>query len=274
VRLKSTLLNKGRPSLSEPGSATTLNLDGWRQETRLQQQEFEMAAVLTREYAQLETCEAPSQILFPQLLSIVQRFVREKVKVDAEARRVDVFLAPYWGYAIERLKEALHPDTNEGEAPEIPRYEAGDRRAGSTSEVDFWTSKRVRDVEKSHLNYVVQDSKWEQSAAYHLDNHPQAEAFVKNQGLGFAIPYLHDGGLHNYVPDFIVRLDNGVHLVLETKGYDVLEDVKRQAAERWMKAVNAEGSFGEWCYAIVHEMAAVPLAIDSVATVAAASSTL
>jgi type III restriction enzyme len=34
---------------------------------------------------------------------------------------------------------------------------------------------------------VVQDSKWEQSAAYHLDTHPRVVAFVKNQGLGFAI---------------------------------------------------------------------------------------
>lgn len=41
---------------------------------------------------------------------------------------------------------------------------------------------------------------------------------MKNQGLGFAIPYLHDGQAHDYTPDFLVRLDNGVHLILETKG--------------------------------------------------------
>ena len=228
----------------------------------LQQQAFEMAAVLTREYAEMETCEAPAQVLFPQLLSIVQRFVREKVNVESDAKRVDVFLAPYWGFAIERLKEELHPDTSEGEAPEVPRYEGGDRRAGSTSEVDFWTSKKVRDVQKCHLNYVVQDSKWEQSAAYHLDNHPRVVAFVKNQGLGFAIPYLHDGGLHNYVPDFIVRLENGVHLVLEPKGHDLLEDVKKQAAERWVRAVNAEGSFGEWRYAVAHDMNEIPALLE------------
>ena len=94
----------------------------------------------------------------------------------------------------------------------MPRYEQATGGPGSTAEVDFWTSKKVREIQKSHLNYVVPDSKWEQSAAYHLDNHPRVTAFVKNQGLGFAIPYLHNGRLHDYVPDFIVRLDNGVQL--------------------------------------------------------------
>ena len=262
VRVKSTLLNKGRPSYSEPGASSTLTLEAWRAATRLQQQEFEMAAVLTREYVSQETCEAPAHVLFPKLLDVVKRFVREKVKVDDPKKRVDVFLSPYWAFAIERLAEALHPDVSEGEAPEVPRYEQG-RGAGSTSEVDFWTSKKVKEVEKSHLNYVVQDSKWEQSAAFHLDTHPRVEAFVKNQGLGFAIPYLHDGGQHSYIPDFIVRLSNGVHLILETKGWDDREDVKSQAAARWVAAVNADGSFGEWRYAIAHDMNAIPGVIEA-----------
>jgi type III restriction enzyme len=257
VRVKSTLLNNGRPSYSEPGGSEVLNLDAWRRETRLQQQEFEMAAVLTREYAEMETCQAPAHVLFPQLLEIVRRFVRDKVVVDSAEKRIDVFLAPYWGFAIERLKEALHPDTSEGEAPEIPRYEQG-RPAGSTAEVDFWTSKKVKEVERSHLNYVVQDSKWEQSAAYYLDTHKRVVAFVKNQGLGFAIPYLHNDQQHSYVPDFIVRLDNGVHLILETKGHDDLEEIKAQAAERWVSAVNAEGSYGEWIYLVARDMNAIP----------------
>ncbi len=261
VRLKSTLLNKGRPSFSEPGSSATLNLDGWRRSTRLQQQEFEMAASLTREYAGMETCQAPAHVLFPQLLDIVKRFVREKVIVDAPEKRIDVFLAPYWGFAIERLKEELHPDTSEGEGPEVPRYEKG-RGAGSTADVDFWTSKKVKDISRSHLNYVVQDSKWEQSAAYHLDTYPLVVAFVKNQGLGFAIPYLHNGQQHNYVPDFIVGLENGVHLILETKGHDDLEEIKAQAAERWVRAVNADGRFGEWRYAVAHDMNAIPAILD------------
>lgn len=55
-----------------------------------------------------------------------------------------------------------------------------------------------------------------------LDTHPMVEAFVKNAGLGLAIPYLHSGQLHDYVSDFIVRLktDPPICLILETKGHD------------------------------------------------------
>ncbi len=262
VRLKSTLLNKGRPSFSEPGRSTTINLDAWRKSTRLQEEEFELAAALTREYASRDACEAPAHVLFPQILAIVKRFVGEKVIVDSPAKRVDAFLSPYWGFAVERLAEAIRPDVSSGEAPEVPRYEQ-DRETGSTADVDFWTSKPVKEVEKSHLNYVVSDSKWEQSAAYHLDAHPRVAAFVKNQNLGLAIPYLHSDGAHEYVPDFIVGLDDGVHLILEPKGYDVLEEVKAQAAERWVAAVNADGRYGEWRYVVTHEMGALPALLES-----------
>ena len=95
----------------------------------------------------------------------------------------------------------------------------------------------MRDVLKSHVNYVVADTKrWEQTAAYFTDTHPAVKSFVKNAGLGFAIPYLHNGQMHDYVPDFIVRLEGEWlrQVILETKGFDPLEDVKRAAAERWV----------------------------------------
>ena len=81
----------------------------------------------------------------------------------------------------------------------------------------------------------------EQTAAYRLDTHDLVHSFVKNAGMGFAIPYLHNGAHHEYLPDFLVRLadDEERYLILETKGYDPLQDLKTQAALRWVRAVNA-----------------------------------
>jgi type III restriction enzyme len=102
-----------------------------------------------------------------------------------------------------------------------------------------------------------------------LDAQPWGRCVREEQSLGFAIPYLHDGRPHDYVPDFIVRLDNGLHVILETKGYDELEEVKAQAAYRWCDAVNADGSFGEWRYAVTHDPNAISGLIDELAVAVA-----
>jgi type III restriction enzyme len=106
---------------------------------------------------------------------------------------------------------------------------------------------------------------WEQSAAYFIDTHPAVDAFVKNSGLGFAIPYLDNGEPHDYVPDFLIRLrgESRRQLIMETKGYDPLEEVKAAAARRWVDAVNADGRYGRWDYRIVHGPAEVRGVLDS-----------
>jgi type III restriction enzyme len=63
--------------------------------------------------------------------------------------------------------------------------------------------------------------------------------------------------MHDYMPDFLIRLNADVarYLMLETKGYDPLEEVKRAAAERWVAAVNADGTYGHWQYAVAKKVA-------------------
>ena len=63
--------------------------------------------------------------------------------------------------------------------------------------------------------------------------------YVRNDHLGLSIPYQHQGIPHNYEPDFIVRLNDGTNVLLETKGYKrQLESLKSEAARRWVAAVN------------------------------------
>ena len=263
VEMKASLpTNSGRPSLTGPGQLARVDLNPYRQGRREQALVFEMAGALTKSYVSAGQCEAPAHVLFPQLARIVQQYFDQKVVPVKPAEKVDAFLSPYYGWVIERLTAAIQPDAAQGEAPEVPQYETS-RGPGSTADVDYWTSKDVRDVVKSHLNYVVADTKvWEQSAAYILDTHPKVEAFVKNAGLGFAIPYLHNGQPHDFVPDFIVRLATNTRLILETKGFDELADVKAHAAERWVEAVNSDGSYGNWSFAMARKVAEVREILD------------
>jgi type III restriction enzyme len=269
VQMKAAVLsNGGRPSLMGPGKIENVDLNPYRKDRRFQELVFELAGDLTRTYLAQPGCEVPSHRLFPQMARIAERYLREKVTPLPPADILDVFLSPYYGWVVDRLAlEAIKPDTCQGEAPELPRYETN-RGPGSTADVDFWTSRDVREVVHSHLNYVVADTKkWEQSAAYVLDTHRLVECFVKNAGLGFAIPYIHNGEPHDYMPDFIVRLktDPPAHLILETKGFDPLREVKAQAAARWVNAVNADGTYGLWRYAVARAVDQVAPKIEEAA---------
>ena len=248
----------GRLSIHGPGHAETLDLAAYRAQVRPQRLVFQAARDMTYRYAQGDGDGAPAHMLFPQMVRIIERYLQGKVTAGSGFEKSDaLLLSPFYGWAIERLIAATHPDLSAGEAPELPNIERN-REDGSTAEVNFWTSRPVREVAKSHVNYMVADTKvWEQSAGYMIDQHPAVAAFVKNAGLGFAVPYLHEGEPHDYEPDFIVRLADGRHLILETKGYDPLAEVKAQAARRWVNAVNADGRWGRWEYAPVRSVSAV-----------------
>ena len=229
-----SVTNKGRPSLTGPGKLDDVSLREFREGRRIQELVFDLAGALTKEYFSVGRCETPAHVLFPQVRGLVQTFIDKKVVAYGPTDKRDVFLAPYYGWAVERLRDAIRPDTSQGEAPEVPLFELH-RGSGTTAEVDFWTSRDVREVVHSHLNYAVADTKkWEQSATYFIDKDRHVEAFVKNSGLGFAIPYFHNGQPHDYVPDFLVRLKckPPLHLILETKGFDPLEEIKKAAAMR------------------------------------------
>jgi type III restriction enzyme len=99
---------------------------------------------------------------------------------------------------------------------------------------------------------------------------------VKNAGLGFGIPYLHNGQVHEYVPDFLIQLEDrpSMTMILETKGFDPLAEIKQSAAQRWVCAVNAESRMnpashrGEWQYVMVRRIGDISSALAGVVGVA------
>ncbi|MBK1669291.1 restriction endonuclease [Rhodovibrio sodomensis] len=146
--------------------------------------------------------------------------------------------------------------------------EAGGRRTlavsapynpvGTTRHVAFTTSKETRYAThqaKSHINYVICDSDWEAEFARVVEEHPRVVAYVKNQALGFEVPYRDGMTPRKYVPDFIVKLDDGgdepLNLVVEIKGFRK-GDAQLKAdtmQHRWVPGVNALGKYGRWAFA-------------------------
>ena len=251
----------GRMSLSGIGKIDTVSLKPLREKMRLQQLEFGISADLSRILKDQRECQIPIQALFPRILQIVRKYFESYVEARSPFEKVDVWHSPFYGLVLERLNNLIVM-TREGRPTEMPVLEKH-RPLGSTSEVDYWTTKDLYTIHKSHLNAVVADTKQlEQAAAFHLDRSDTVEAFVKNTvdikgdktSLGFSIPFLHQDQQREYYPDFIVRLNHGskINLILETKGFpDPEKEDKAKAAERWVQAINQDGRFGQWKYAIV-----------------------
>jgi type III restriction enzyme len=128
-----------------------------------------------------------------------------------------------------------------------------DKPIRSTGDMRTWyTSRPCEFTKKSHINFCVYDSTWEASEAFHLDRNPEAAAWVKNDHLGFEIPYIYQGIVHKYRPDYIVKLTRGSHLIIEIKGQETeKERVKWDYMKEWLKAVNDHGGFGKWEWKVV-----------------------
>ncbi|WP_369126386.1 BPTD_3080 family restriction endonuclease [Roseovarius nitratireducens] len=127
---------------------------------------------------------------------------------------------------------------------------------GSTSGVNFNTSKATRyhpRPDKSHINWIITDSDWEDKLAAQIEDHPRVLAFAKNHNLGLEIPYLVEGEPHTYLPDFLIRLDTPepTTLIIEVKGYRGHDAMLKADTIRnkWVPAVNRLGTYGHWGFA-------------------------
>jgi type III restriction enzyme len=131
---------------------------------------------------------------------------------------------------------------------------------GSTNHVKFNTSKTARwqtDSRRCHVNWVILDSDWEGEFCRVAEAHPRVRAYVKNQNLGFEVPYRYGSETRTYLPDFIVLIEDGhgednlLHLVVEIKGYR-REDAKEKKATMdtyWVPGVNNDSRHGRWAFA-------------------------
>ena len=59
---------------------------------------------------------------------------------------------------------------------------------------------------------------------------------------------------YTYYPDFILKFTDERYLILEVKGQVKEQDqAKWAAAKEWVEAVNLNGNFGKWGFAVMEE---------------------
>jgi type III restriction enzyme len=196
--------------------------------------------------------------LFPQVLRIVHRYVASKVDFQG-VNKCELGLDEYVRLIKERLLAAIVPDEQQGESPLLPvlnRYSP----IGTTATIDFTTKREVHTTVRSHVNAIVLDSNWEQTAAFYLEQKTElVDFYVRNVRPFVLIPYEYDGVPRTYEPDYLVRLRSGLNLILEVKGEEDDQDkAKYQGAQRWATAVNNWGRLGRWAFLVCRKMHKLP----------------
>jgi type III restriction enzyme len=194
------------------------------------------------------------EALLAQLIKLAEAFLSsEKIQItpplfyqDDAKRRILIMLN--MNKVVQHIWEAIRFENTEAIVPvfdkDNPIRSTGDMRT-------WWTGRPCEHTKRSHVNCCVFDSTWEASEAFELDRNPDVEAWVKNEHLGFEVLYIFNGVVQKYRPDFIIRLKNGNHLILETKGQDTQQDkTKREFLDEWVRAVNEHGGFGKWQWAV------------------------
>lgn len=188
--------------------------------------------------------------LFPQVLAIAKRWLAECVTCKDNTFPQLLLLVEFAHDAADRIYKAIVESAAGTPALKpIPRpYDV----VGSTRYVDFDTTKAVYPTapEKCHVSHVVADTgSWEQKLAQALEEMPEVIRYVKNQGLGFTIPYTLNGEEKQYYPDFIAHVGD-LNLIIEVSGEARKDKTAKVTTARtlWVPAVNNHGGFGRWAF--------------------------
>jgi len=194
---------------------------------------------------------------FPELLRVVRAWRRECLDLKDRVFPQYLLFLDIGLKAVERIGRAL---AAEGERnPRLLPIPAPYDPVGSCRHVDFPTVKFVwpTRADKSPISHAVCDTRdWEEKVAESLEGMTEVLSYVKNERLGFEIPYELGGEKRSYRPDFLVQWDDGrgaedpLHLVVEVSG-ERLEDKEAKVAtarDLWVPAVNNAGTWGRWAF--------------------------
>jgi len=190
--------------------------------TRVQTIVFRIASIIYNSEKRPEW-KGSKEIFLAQIVRLVEQFIAsDKIRIkhdpfhqDNSKRKILIILN------INKIIQHIWTEIRVENTQRLTAIFDKERPIRSTSNVRTWyTSKPSEWVDKSHISHCAYDSGWEASEAYFLDKSDLVTSFVKNDHLGFYIPYNFKGVIRKYYPDFMIRLVNGKYLILETKGID------------------------------------------------------
>ena len=216
--------------------------------------------------------EEPKTYLFGQLKRVAREWLDHHLVCKGETYPAQLMYQELAVMACERITAGITRKFVGSHA--IKALPDPYNPTGSTKHVNFTTSKSTRwetDARKCHVNWAVCDSEWEAELCRAAESHPRVLAYVKNQGLGFEVPYQFGSEPRRYIPDFILKVDDGrgpadpLHLVVEIKGYR-REDAKEKKATMetyWIPAVNNLGSYGRWAFVEFTDIYDISLGLDA-----------
>ena len=193
--------------------------------------------------------------LFPQFLRVAKQWLGACLHLK-DGRSVGYLsLTALRDEAVQRMVTACAGALDMAGAEKIRPVVAADP-TGSSRFVDFHTTRNTlmqTDPAKSQVNYVLWESTWEAAFAERIEKLDRVRGYVKNNGLGFEVPYTFMGDERGYRPDFIVLVDDGrprSAAMWSSRSRGIAgpdAEAKRDALARlWLPAVNNDGRWGRW----------------------------
>ena len=239
------------------GESSVHTLDELKK-VREQEIDFRLARAVLERYFREEDGPAKGNVkqwLFPDLLRIARDWRTQCLRLKDSTFPQLLLLIEHLSDATDRIYKAIVA-AEPGPKRLLPIPKPYDT-LGTTAWVRFDTVRPTyrTDARKCHISHVVADTdSWEQKLAQTLEDMPEALRYVKDDHLGFTIPYTLAGQRKNYTPDFIVHLDDGhgdpLQLLLEVSGQPGKQkEAKTSTAESlWIPAVNNAGAWGRWAF--------------------------
>lgn len=230
---------------------TEIDLQKLDAELRMQRIVFEAAAQVYEQMNASWQNQGTKFALLGQVIQLTQKYIESgAIQIDPPLYGTDpvrrrIIYMMNMNRIVQHLWDFIRLEMT---SKTVPVFDAN-RRVRSTADMPTWyTSKPCNITQHSQISHCVYDSGWEATEAYLLEKNEHVKAWAKNDHLGFEIVYVYEGVVRKYIPDYLVKLDNGKTLVLETKGRMTEKDIaKRKALSTWIEAVNGTGEFGMWC---------------------------